>query len=68
MKDITKMYHNNDRKIFNNNKNNEKPTQEKQPEQKQEQITQNKPPTIISTNDMSQALNVGNEFFESKLR
>ena len=56
------------RKIFNNNKNNEKPTQEKQPEQKQEQITQNKPPTTISTNDMAKALNVGNEFFESQFR
>lgn len=56
------------RKIFNNNKNNEKPTQEKQPEQKQEQITQNKPPTTISTNDMAKTLNVGNEFFESQFR
>ena len=56
------------RKIFNNNKNDEKPTQEKQPEQKQEQIAQNKPPTTISTNDMAKALNVGNEFFESQFR
>ena len=56
------------RKIFNNSKNNEKSTQEKQPEQKQEQITQNKPPTTISTNDMAKALNVGNEFFESQFR
>ena len=56
------------RKIFNNNKNNEKTVQEKPPEQKQEQVTQNKPHTTISTNDMSKALNVGNEFFENQFR
>ena len=54
------------RKIFNNNKSNEKSMKEKQP--KQEQVTPNKPSTTISTNDMSKALNVGNEFFESQFR
>ena len=56
------------RKIFNNNKTNEKVVQEKSSEPKQEQVTQNKPPTIVSTNDMAKALNIGNEFFESQFR
>ena len=56
------------RKIFNNNKTNEKVVQEKTPEPKQEQVTPNKPPTTVSTNDMTKALNVGNEFFESQFR
>lgn len=56
------------RKIFNNNKTNEKVVQEKTPEPKQEQVTPNKPPTTVSTNDMAKALNVGNEFFESQFR
>jgi len=56
------------RKIFNNNKNDEKRTQEKHPEQKQEPITPNKPPITISTNDMAKTLNVGNEFFENQFR
>ena len=56
------------KKIFNNNKNNEKNLQEKQPEQKQEKNIQNKPPTSISTNDMAKTLNIGNEFFENQFR
>ena len=56
------------RKIFNNNKTNEKVVQEKTPEPKQEQVTPNKPPTTVSTNDIAKALNVGNEFFESQFR
>ena len=59
----------NDRKIFNNNKQNTETTEStKPPEQKQEQTTQEKTSTVISTNDVAKALNIGNQFFESKFR
>ena len=56
----------NNRKIFNNNKQNTEPT--KPPEQKQEQTTQEKTSNVVSTNDVAKALNIGNQFFESQFR
>ena len=57
----------NNKKIFGNkNKpNNEQPKQE---EPKQEKVIEEKKSTTISTNDMVQALNIGNSFFESQFR
>lgn len=54
------------KKIFKNKKENTE--QEKSPETKQQDVSQNKPPTSITHDDMKKALNVGNQFFESKFR
>ena len=63
---IPRKKRNGNKKIFNNKKQNTEPT--KPPEQKEEKIKQEKPPTIVSTNDMVKALNIGNQFFESQFR
>lgn len=54
------------KKIFKNKKENTE--QDKPPETKQQEVSQNKPPTSISHDDMKKALNVGNQFFESQFR
>ena len=55
------------KKIFgNNNKENIEKTQAT--EQKQDKVIQEKQPTTVSTSDMVQALNIGNNFFESQFR
>lgn len=54
------------KKIFKNKKENTE--QEKSPETKQQDVSQNKPPTSITHDDMKKALNVENQFFESKFR
>lgn len=54
------------KKFFKNKKENTE--QEKSPETKQQDVSQNKPPTSITHDDMKKALNVGNQFFESKFR
>lgn len=56
------------KKIFNNSKSQqiEQPTSE---EKKQvNAVQENKPPTSVKLNDIGKALNVGNQFFESKFR
>lgn len=55
------------KKIFGNN-NKENIEQTKTAEQKQDKVIQEKRPTIVSTSDMVQALNIGNNFFESQFR
>ncbi len=55
-----------DKKIFTNKKKNTETTNSL--EQKQEQTTQGKPTTVVSTIDMVKALNIGNQFFESQFR
>lgn len=57
----------NNKKIFGN-KNKQNNEQPKQDEQKQEKVIEEKKSTTISTNDMVQALNIGNSFFESQFR
>lgn len=54
------------KKIFKSKKENTE--QDKPPETKQQEVSQNKPPTSISHDDMKKALNVGNQFFESQFR
>ena len=54
------------KKIFKNKKGNTE--QDKPPETKTNEVSQNKPPTSISHDDMAKALNVGNQFFESQFR
>ena len=54
------------KKIFKNKKENTE--QDKPPETKQQKENQNKPPTSISHDDMKNALNIGNQFFESQFR
>lgn len=55
------------KKIFGN-KNKQNNEQPKQDEHKQEKVIEEKKSTTISTNDMVQALNIGNNFFESQFR
>ena len=57
----------NNKKIFGN-KNKQSNEQPKQEEPKQEKVIEEKKSTTISTNDMVQALNIGNSFFESQFR
>lgn len=57
----------NNKKIFGN-KNKQNNEQPKQEEPKQEKVIEEKKSTTISTNDMVQALNIGNNFFESQFR
>lgn len=55
------------KKIFGNN-NKENIEHPKTTEEKQDKVIQEKPPTTVSTRDMVQALNIGNNFFESQFR
>lgn len=55
------------KKIFGNN-NKENIEHPKTTEEKQDKVIQEKPPTTVSTSDMVQALNIGNNFFESQFR
>lgn len=55
------------KKIFGNN-NKENIEQPKTTESKQDKVIQEKPPTTVSTSDMVQALNIGNNFFENQFR